>query len=90
MMRWMRIAAVGLLAFAVISYGLDWTIFKLSGSPRSKYTVSHFVSAPLKNNKQEIDYLGSEDVPCSLTVYPQDGFVPCWYLKGHTNQVSTY
>jgi hypothetical protein len=52
--------------------------------------VSHFVSAPLKGQKQEIDYVGSEDVPCSLSIYPQDGFTPCWYLRRHTNQVSTY
>ncbi len=90
MMRWVRICAVGLLAFAVISYGVDWLVFKVTGSPRSKYTVSQFVSAPLKNNKQEIDYIGSEDVPCSLTMFPQDGFLPCWYLRRHTNRVSTY
>jgi hypothetical protein len=89
-MRWIRIAALGLAAFAVISWALDYAIFKITGSPKSKFTVSHFISAPLKNNKQEIDYTGSEDVPCSLTLYPQDGYVPCWYLRRHTNQVSTY
>jgi hypothetical protein len=90
MMRWMRFATAAMMAFAVISFAVDWAVFKFSGSPRSKYTVSHFVSAPLKNQKQEIDYTGSEDVPCALSMYPQDGFVPCWYLRGHTNQVSTY
>jgi hypothetical protein len=90
MMRWTRIVAVGIVALVLISFALDWSVFKLTGSPRSKYTVSHFVSAPLKNNKQEIDYIGSEDVPCSLSIYPQEGFVPCWYLRRHTNQVSTY
>jgi hypothetical protein len=88
--RWPRIIVVGLVAFALISFSLDWSVFKLTGSPRSKYTVSRFVSAPLKNNKEEIDYIGSDDVPCSLSIYPQDGFVPCWYLRSHTNQVSKY
>lgn len=90
MMRWPRIVVLGLAAFGAISFALDWSVFKMTGSPRSKYTVSHFISAPLKNHKEEIDYLGSEDVPCSLTIYPQDGFTPCWYLRRHTNQVSTY
>ncbi|HWG22437.1 MAG TPA: hypothetical protein VG225_18080 [Terracidiphilus sp.] len=90
MMRWLRAAILGLAAFGVISFALDWTVFKLTGSPKSKFTVSHFVSAPLKNNKQEIDFIGSEDEPCSLTVYPQDGYMPCWYLRRHTNQVTTY
>jgi len=89
-MRWLRICALGLAAFAVISFTVDWAVFRLSGSPKEKFTVSHFVSAPLKNNKQEIDYLGSEEVFCSLTIYPQTGYTPCWYLRRHTNQVSKY
>jgi hypothetical protein len=90
MMRWIRIAMLGTVAFAVITYGLDWAVFKMTGSPKARYTVSYFVSAPLKNNKQEIDYLGSKDVPCSLTAYPQEGFPACWYLRRHLNQTSTY
>jgi len=90
MMRWLRIAVLALAAFGFISFVLDWSIFKMTGSPKSKFTVSHFVSAPLKDNKQEIDFVGSEDVPCSLTIYPQDDYMPCWYLRRHTNQVSTY
>jgi hypothetical protein len=90
MMRWLRLAMIAIAGFAVISFAVDLAVFKLSGSPRSKYTVKHFVSAPLKDQKQEIDYTGSEDVPCALSIYPQDGFVPCWYLRRHTNQVRTY
>jgi hypothetical protein len=90
MMRCLRMIVLGIAAFAIISFALDWEIFKLTGSPRSRYTVSHFVSAPLKNHKEEIDYVGSEDVSCSLSIYPQGGFTPCWYLRRHTNQVSTY
>ena len=90
MMRWVRRIILGLAAFGVMSFVVDWCVFKVTGSPRSKYTVSHFVSAPLKDNKQEIDYTGSEEVSCSLSMYPQDGFTPCWYLRRHTNQVSTY
>ena len=90
MMRWIRISVLGLAAFGAISYVLDYIVYRATGSPRARFTVSHFISAPLKNNKQEIDFTGKEDVPCSITIYPQDGFVPCWYLRRHTNQVSTY
>jgi hypothetical protein len=90
MMRWMRRLALAIVAFAVVSLFVDWAVFTASGSPRSKFTVNHFVSAPLKNDKEEIDYTGSEEVTCSLSMYPQDGFVPCWYLRRHTNQVSSY
>jgi hypothetical protein len=89
MMRWIRFIAVGLLAGAVAAYAGDWLLFNLRGSITSKITVSHFLSAPLKNNKQELDYLGSEEVPCSVSLFPQGGHTPCWYLRRHTNQTTT-
>lgn len=90
MMRWLRIGAMVLLALAALSYLGDFAVYLSRGSPKQKLSVSHFVSAALKNNKEEIDYLGSVDTPCSITLYPQDGMVPCWYLRRHLNQVSNY
>jgi hypothetical protein len=88
-MRWIRFIAMGLLAAAVAAYAGDWLVFNLRGSITSKVTVSHFLSAPLKNNKQELDYLGSEEVTCSVSLFPQGGHRPCWYLRRHTNQTTT-
>jgi hypothetical protein len=51
-------------------------------------TVSRFLSAPLKDNKQELDYLGSDEVVCSVSLFPQGGHVPCWYLRRHKNQIT--
>ena len=90
MMRWVRMGFITLLAVVVFTYAADWVIFKIEGSPTSKFTVSHFVSAPLKNNKEEIDYTGSDVVPCSITLFPQGGFTPCWWLRKHTNEVTAY
>jgi hypothetical protein len=90
MMRWARISFIALLALTAFAYAADWVIFKIEGSPTSKFTVSHFVSAPLKNNKEEIDYTGSDVVPCSITLFPQGGFTPCWWLRKHTNEVTAY
>lgn len=89
MRRWTRIIALALLGAAVALYTGDWLVFNLRGSRTSTVTVSHFLSAPLKNNKQELDYLGSEDEPCSISLFPQGGHAPCWYLRGHKNQVKS-
>ena len=88
MKRWTRWIALGLLGAAVMAYAADWLTFSLRGSATSTVTVSRFLSAPLKNNKQELDYLGSEDVPCSVSLFPQGGHLPCWYLRRHKNQVT--
>jgi len=87
MNRWARWTALALLGAAITLYAGDWLVFNLRGSITSSITVSHFLSAPLKNNKQELDYLGSEDVPCSVSLLPQMGHAPCWYLRRHRNQV---
>jgi hypothetical protein len=88
MRRWARITSLALLASAVAAYAIDWLVFSLRGSRTSQVTVYHFLSAPLKNNKEERDYLGSEDVPCSVSLFPQAGHLPCWYLRSHKNQVT--
>lgn len=88
MSRWPRRIALALLGAALAAYAADWLIFTLRGSVLSNVTVSRFLSAPLKNNKQELDYLGSEDVPCSVSLFPHGGHWPCWYLRRHKNQVT--
>ncbi len=89
MKRGARIAALALLGVAIALYAGDWLVFNLRGSRTATVTVSHFLSAPLKNNKQELDYLGSEDVSCSISLFPQAGHAPCWYLRAHKNQVKS-
>jgi hypothetical protein len=86
MKRWLqRLVLVLVVAFVAV-YGGDWAIFKLRGSPHSKVTVNRFLSIPLKGNKQEFDYLGTSDVPCSVSLFPQAGQSPCWQLRRNPNQ----
>jgi hypothetical protein len=89
MKRWLLRITVILMAGFVAAYGGDWAIYKLRGSPRSKVTVNRFLTIPLKGNKQEFDYLGSADVPCSISLFPQAGLSPCWRLRRNTNQGTT-
>ena len=95
MMRYLRIAAVALLIIAAVLYAADWLTFKLRGSPTDTITVSLFVAASLKNEKQEIDYIGQEQWTCTHSLFPfppyqQNQSSPCWYLRKHTNQTTTY
>jgi hypothetical protein len=90
MMRWLmiwvqRVVVVLLVAF-VATYAGDWALFKLRGSPQSKVTVNRYVTVPLKGNKQEFDYLGSIDMPCSVSLFEQAGQSPCWKLQRNPNQ----
>lgn len=86
MKRWLIRVAVVLAAGFVAAYVGDWAVFQLRGSPMSKVTVNRFLTVPLKGNKLEYDYLGSSDVPCSLSLFPQAGQSPCWQLRRSPNQ----
>jgi hypothetical protein len=81
--------AISLLAATIVLYAGDWLVFNLRGSVTDKVIVNHFLSAPLKNNKEELDYLGSEERVCSVSLFPQGGHLPCWYLRRHNNQVNS-
>ncbi len=89
-MRWLvhwllRVIVVLTVAF-VAAYGGDWAVFKLRGSPTSKVTVNRYLTIPLKGNKQEFDYLGTIDAPCSVSLFPQAGQSACWQLRRNPNQ----
>jgi hypothetical protein len=89
MKRWILRVTLLLAAVFVTVYGGDWAVFKLRGSPQSKVTVNRYLAIPLKGNKQEFDYLGSLDVPCSVSLFPQAGLTPCWQLRRNRNQGTT-
>jgi hypothetical protein len=84
--RWMKRVLVVLAAAFALGYGGDWAAFKLRGSPLSKATVNRYVTIPLKGGKQEFDYLGSIDLPCSSSLFPQAGLSACWQLRRNPNQ----
>ena len=89
MNRWLpRIAVVLVAAFVALYLG-DWAIFRLRGAPASKVTFNQFQTVPLKGNKLEYDYLGSMDVPCSVSLFPRAGLSPCWQLRRNANQNTT-
>ena len=84
--RWIFRVLVALAVAFVATYAGDWAIYKLRGSPRSKVSVNRYVTIPLKGNKQEYDYLGTFDAPCSLSLFPQAGLSSCWQLRRNSNQ----
>ncbi len=81
MKRWLQRAVLIAAAGFVAVYVGDWVVFKLRGSPQSTVTVQRYLTVPLKGNKQEYDYLGAVEVPCSVSMFSQGGQSPCWQLR---------
>jgi hypothetical protein len=84
--RWMERIIAAVIVLFVGVYGGDWAVYQLRGSPRSTVTVNRYVAIPLKGNKQEYDYLGSQETPCSVSLFSQGGLTPCRQLRRNPNQ----
>jgi hypothetical protein len=88
MKRWIQRVVIVLVAAFVVTYGGDWAIYKLRGSPTSTVTVNRFLTVPLKGNKIEYDYIGTTEQACSVSLFPQAGQSPCWHLRRNPNQTT--
>jgi hypothetical protein len=86
--RWSIRVLIVLAAGFVLAYLGDWGLFKLRGSPQSAVTVNLFQTVPLKGNKEEYDYLGSQQQSCSESLFPHAGLSACWQLRRNPNQTT--
>ena len=84
--KWIRRCGTALLSACVLLYVADLAIYKLRGSPQGSVSVSRTITVPLKGNKKEVDYLGSSNEPCSVSLFSQDGVPACWRLRRTRNQ----
>ena len=84
--QWLPRAVLVLVAGFVVSFLGDWAVFRLRGGPLSKVTVDRYLTIPLKGNKQGFDYLGTMEVPCSVSLFPQAGQSPCWQVRRNASQ----
>jgi hypothetical protein len=48
--------------------------------------VDQYLETPLKGNKAEYDYMGTQPETCSRSLFPQAGNPPCWWLARHTSR----
>jgi hypothetical protein len=84
-----RIAARALLSLAValaVVYLGDMTVWWVRarmGGGMGTVTVSRFVVASLKGNKEEYYFDGTAEVDCSQSIFPQAGSGACWWVRRH-------
>lgn len=77
---------LGLAVVSIVAYVGDSSVYLLRGSPSSTVTVSRFMGIPLKDNKEEYDFLGTVQVPCAQSLFPHNGHDPCWHLRRDPNE----
>jgi hypothetical protein len=84
--RILRKALIVLIASLAVVYLGDWAVWRIrlaSGGGMGTVSVSRMQVAPLKGNKEEYYWLGTTDVDCSQSIFPQAGSGACWWLARH-------
>ena len=86
-------AAKRLLVGLAVLYVLDWSVFearRARGTAMSTVQVEQYLQTPLKGNKAEYDYMGTNNQSCSRTLFPQyaasQWTSTCWWLQKHKAQ----
>jgi hypothetical protein len=90
---WITRAVIAVLVAAVLAYPLDWAVWRIrlaAGTGLDTVTVNHFTVATLKGNKSSYYFDGSETQTCSRSLFPEAGSGACWWLRRHTEVLSTY
>ena len=81
---WTIRICLGILGTAALIYVVDYAQFLLRGHPLGQVNVTRYMTVPLKgSNKTEYYFEGSGPLSCSASLFPQDGWSPCWYLRRH-------
>lgn len=86
--KWTRRVVVTIVAAFIALYLGDMAVYNLRGSPQGHVHVNQTIVVPLKGNKQEYDYQGTLDVPCSQSLFPQGDLDACWRLRKNPNQMT--
>jgi hypothetical protein len=88
--RIFRASLLSLLGLAILTYGVDFIVFRIRAAMnRNAYgsvTVSHYYAVQQKNGKTEFIFEPPQDETCVNALFPHSGSPPCWYLTRHPEQ----
>jgi len=92
--RWLlQVIVVGLaaaLGLTALAYAVDFAVFRYRVStnrqPYGQITVNRYDAIPQKSGKTQFIFHPPEARTCVNSLFPREGYVPCWYLSRHTEE----
>ena len=91
--RLLRIAVIVVLALG-LAYAVDDMSIRdripKSRQPFATVTVQRYDAISEKNNKTEFVYEDPVNETCVRSPVPHLGYVPCWYLRRHSEERINY
>jgi len=79
-------AAIALVLSALAAAAVDSALFmyrQRHGTALGSITVREYLATPLKNGRDELDFLGESDQPCVHALLPHQNMPACWWLSRH-------
>jgi hypothetical protein len=90
----MLLRAIGVvLLIAALLYPLDFVVWRVRvarGGGMGSVNVDMYTVADLKGGKEDYYPQGTVTLPCSKSIYPQEGNNPCWWVERHREVVEHY
>ncbi len=73
----------------LIAYAVDYGVFRYRmGANRAlgQVTVTSYVAVLQKSGKTQFIFNPPQAQTCVNSLFPREGYVPCWYLRRHSEQ----
>lgn len=87
-------SVLGIAAAAALAFVLDYAIFRLrvadNWNPYGSVIVTHYDAIPQKSGKTQLIFDPPAAQTCVNSLFPHDGSLPCWYLRRHSEQQTSY
>ena len=84
--QWAGRSLLGVLLLVLLTYAGDWAVWRVHvarATGTASVEVTRMVVAPLKGSREEYYMDGTEEMPCSRSLFPQGGNQACWWLERH-------
>jgi len=87
-----RVAGATILSAAgvvLIAYAVDYGVFRYRMAANNAFgqvTVTNYDAVRQKNGKTEFLFDPPQAQTCVNSLFPRNGYPPCWYLRRHTEQ----
>jgi hypothetical protein len=89
----LRVIVIGLasaLVVTALAYAIDFAVFRyrvaMNRQPYGQITVSSYDAIPQKSGKTEFIFNPPDAQTCVNSLFPREGYTPCWYLQRHAEQ----
>ena len=88
--RALRNAILALASAALLTFAMDYVVFRIrKAADRSAYgsvNVHHYYAVLQKNGKTVFTFDPPQAWTCVNSLFPHEGYLPCWYLRRHPEQ----